>query len=79
MVHAANVMNNAKLIIIGGGAVGCGVAYSRAKAGLNDILVMEREADVGQATTMQGAGLCGQARPGVERIRISMPVVATFR
>jgi glycine/D-amino acid oxidase-like deaminating enzyme len=72
-------MTNAEIIVIGGGAVGCGVAYSLAKAGHTDILLIERAADVGQVTTMQGAGLCGQARPSLERIRRSMHVVATFR
>lgn len=72
-------MTDSEIIIIGGGAVGCGVAYSLAKAGHKDILLVERAADVGQVTTMQGAGLCGQARPSVERIRLSMHVVATFR
>jgi glycine/D-amino acid oxidase-like deaminating enzyme len=72
-------MTSAEFIVIGGGAVGCGVAYSLAKAGHNDILLIERAADVGQVTTLQGAGLCGQARPSVERIRLSMHVVDTFR
>src|SRR5213078_4371749 len=50
---------NSEIIIIGGGAVGCGVAYALAKAGKTDVLLLERAADLGQATTSQGAGLCG--------------------
>src|SRR5262245_9065808 len=68
-----------EFIIIGGGAVGCGVAYALAKAGHRDILVLERAPDVGLATTSQGAGLCGQVRDSVERIHLAMHSVATFR
>jgi glycine/D-amino acid oxidase-like deaminating enzyme len=70
---------NAEIIIIGGGAIGCGVAYALTKAGRPDILVIERAADVGQVTTSQGAGLCGQARDSVERIKLAMHSVAVFR
>jgi glycine/D-amino acid oxidase-like deaminating enzyme len=74
-----NPVRDAECIIIGGGAVGCGVAYSLARAGLTDILLVERAADVGQVTTAQGAGLCGQARSTLERTRLAMHSVATFR
>jgi glycine/D-amino acid oxidase-like deaminating enzyme len=72
-------LSNAEIIIIGGGAVGCGVAYALAQAGKTDILLLERAEDLGQATTSQGAGLCGQPRDSVERIRLAMHSVATFR
>ena len=72
-------LSNAEFVIIGGGAVGCGVAYALAKAGQKDILLLERAPDLGQATTSQGAGLCGQPRDSVERIRLAMHSVATFR
>jgi glycine/D-amino acid oxidase-like deaminating enzyme len=70
---------NAEFVIIGGGAVGCGIAYALAKAGKTDILLIERADDVGQVTTSQGAGLCGQARDSVERIKLAMHSVAVFR
>jgi glycine/D-amino acid oxidase-like deaminating enzyme len=72
-------LNGAEIVIIGGGAVGCGVAYSLAKAGKQDILLLERAEDVAQVTTAQGAGLCGQVRLSVERVRLAMHSVATFR
>jgi glycine/D-amino acid oxidase-like deaminating enzyme len=68
-----------EIVIIGGGAVGCGVAYSLARAGMRDLLLIERAGDVGQVTTAQGAGLCGQVRTSVERVRLAMHSVATFR
>jgi len=72
-------ISDAEIIIVGGGAVGCGVAYSLARAGKKDILLVERAADVAQATTSQGAGLCGQPRPTIERTKLAMHSVATFR
>src|SRR3982751_529530 len=70
---------DSEFIIIGGGAVGCGVAYALAKAGKIDVLLLERAEDVGQATTSQGAGLCGQARDSVERTKLAMHSVKVFR
>jgi glycine/D-amino acid oxidase-like deaminating enzyme len=66
-------------IIIGGGAVGLGVAHELARAGKTDLLLLERADDVAQATTSQGAGLCGQVRDSAERIKLAMHSVATFR
>src|SRR5262249_19529926 len=68
-----------EIVIIGGGAIGCGVAYSLARAGKSDILLIERAAELGQVTTSQGAGLCGQVRSSVNRIHLAMHSVATFR
>jgi len=70
---------NAEIIIVGGGAIGCGAAYSLANAGKTDILLLERAPDIAQVTTSQGAGLCGQVRSNAERIRLAMHSVATFR
>src|SRR5688572_1344038 len=74
-----NSLPNCETIIIGGCAVGCGVAYALAKAGKTDILLLDRANDVGQATTSQGAGLCGQVRDTAERIKLAMHSVKTFR
>ena len=72
-------ITDAEIIIIGGGAVGCGIAYSLARAGQKDILLIERAPDVAQVTTSQGAGLCGQPRNTIERTRLAMHSVAIFR
>jgi glycine/D-amino acid oxidase-like deaminating enzyme len=70
---------SAEFVIIGGGAVGCGVAYTLSRGGVKDILLIERAADVAQVTTAQGAGLCGQPRSTRERTLLAMHSVATFR
>jgi glycine/D-amino acid oxidase-like deaminating enzyme len=72
-------ISDAEFIIIGGGAVGCGIAYSLAQAGVKDMLLIERAADVAQVTSAQGAGLCGQPRSTLERTQLAMHSVKTFR
>jgi glycine/D-amino acid oxidase-like deaminating enzyme len=72
-------VTRSEFVIVGGGAIGLGVAYALAKAGKTDMLLLERAEDIAQATTSQGAGLCGQARDSVERTRLAMHSVATFR
>ncbi len=75
----ANLPAQARIVIVGGGAVGCGVAHALAEAGFADILLLERANDVGEVTTSQGAGLCGQPRDSVERVKLAMRSVAIFR
>jgi glycine/D-amino acid oxidase-like deaminating enzyme len=69
----------AEIVVIGGGAVGCGVAYSLAQAGKIDVLVIERSGALGDVTTSQGAGLCGQVRSSIERTQLAMHSARTFR
>ncbi|MCP3692802.1 MAG: FAD-binding oxidoreductase, partial [Planctomycetaceae bacterium] len=52
---------NAQVVVIGGGIVGCSVAYHLAKLGTRDTVILER----GQLTcgsTFHAAGLVGQLR-----------------
>src|SRR5438093_1208031 len=74
-----NNLPNSEIIIIGGGAIGLGCAHALAKAGKTDILLIERADAVGQVTTSQGAGLCGQVRDAPERTRLAMHSVSVFR
>ena len=68
----------AEIVVIGGGAVGCAVAYSLAKAGKTDVLLVEKEPTVAAVTTPQAAGLVGQVRNSVERTKLAMWSVETF-
>ena len=69
---------HAEIVVIGGGAVGCAVAYSLAQAGKTDVLLVEKELSLAAATTPQAAGLVGQVRGSVERTRLAMWSVETF-
>jgi glycine/D-amino acid oxidase-like deaminating enzyme len=71
-------LQHAEIVIIGGGAVGCAVAYSLAKAGKTDVLLVEKEPTFAAVTTPQAAGLVGQVRNSVERTKLAMWSVKTF-
>jgi glycine cleavage system aminomethyltransferase T/glycine/D-amino acid oxidase-like deaminating enzyme len=53
--------SRARVVIIGGGIVGCSVAYHLVKLGWPDVLLLERR-DVSCGTTWHAAGLVGQLR-----------------
>ncbi len=74
----SNTPTQAEIVVIGGGAVGCAVAYSLAKAGKTDVLLLEKEPTVAAVTTPQAAGLVGQVRNSVERTKLAMWSVKTF-
>ena len=70
-------VRDAEVTIVGGGAVGCAIAYILARAGYRDIQVLER-GELAAATSGQAAGLVGQVRATRERCRLAMASVATF-
>ncbi|PYM26528.1 MAG: sarcosine oxidase subunit beta, partial [Candidatus Rokuibacteriota bacterium] len=45
----------ASIVIVGGGVVGCSIAYHLAGRGVRDVVVLERET-VGSGTTSKAAG-----------------------
>jgi 4-methylaminobutanoate oxidase (formaldehyde-forming) len=51
----------ARVVIVGGGILGCAAAWHLARAGVREVLVLERD-DLNAATTSQAAGLIGQLR-----------------
>ncbi|MGH6924573.1 MAG: GcvT family protein [Propylenella sp.] len=53
--------DSAKVIVIGGGIVGCSVAYHLGKMGWSDVLLLER-AKLSLGSTWHAAGLVGQLR-----------------
>jgi sarcosine dehydrogenase len=55
------VPSQARIVIIGGGAVGCSIAYHLAKMGERDVLVLEKSG-LTHGSTWHAAGLVGQLR-----------------
>jgi len=53
--------NYARIVIIGGGAIGCSIAYHLAKAGESDVVVLEKSG-LTHGATWHAAGLVGQLR-----------------
>jgi glycine cleavage system T protein len=56
-----SIPSHARVVIIGGGIVGCSVAYHLAKRGCTDVLLLERR-QLTCGTTWHAAGLVGQLR-----------------
>ena len=55
------IPSKARAVIIGGGVVGCAVAYHLAKLGWKDVVLLERK-QLTSGTTWHAAGLIGQLR-----------------
>lgn len=53
--------SQARVVIIGGGVIGCSVAYHLAKRGWKDVVLLERK-ELTSGTTWHAAGLIGQLR-----------------
>jgi glycine/D-amino acid oxidase-like deaminating enzyme len=72
-------IGDAEIVIVGGGAIGCAIAFRLAEAGRTDVLLVEKNTALASATTAQAAGLVGQVRSSEDRVRLAMDSVATFR
>ncbi len=57
----ADIPNKARVVIIGGGVVGCSVAYHLTKLGWQDVVLLERK-QLTSGTTWHAAGLIAQLR-----------------
>jgi 4-methylaminobutanoate oxidase (formaldehyde-forming) len=58
---ATAIPSRADVVIIGGGVVGCSIAYHLAKLGIRDVVLLERK-QLTCGTTWHAAGLVGQLR-----------------
>src|SRR5262245_14558285 len=67
----------ASVVIIGGGVVGCSIAYHLARRGVKDVLVLEREA-VGAGTTSKAAGGIRGQFPTETEIQFSLESIRVF-
>ncbi len=65
------------MVIIGGGVVGCSIAYQLAKRGVRDVLVLERDA-VGAGTTSKAAGGIRAQFATETEIRFSLESIRVF-
>jgi glycine/D-amino acid oxidase-like deaminating enzyme len=70
-------VRDAEVTIVGGGAIGCAVAYVLAGAGYRDSQVVE-QGELAGATSGQAAGLVGQVRATRERCLLAMSSVAMY-
>ena len=64
------IQDKARVIIIGGGVIGCSVAYHLSKLGWNDIVLLERK-QLTSGTTWHAAGLIGQLRASANMTKLA--------
>ena len=62
--------NHARVVIVGGGVVGCSLAYHLTKRGCNDVVLLERK-QLTCGTTWHAAGLVGQLRATYNLTRLA--------
>jgi 4-methylaminobutanoate oxidase (formaldehyde-forming) len=69
--------DHARIVIIGGGAIGTALAYHLARAGERDVLLVEK-AQLTHGCTWHAAGLVGQLRTKANLTRLMQNSVAVF-
>jgi sarcosine oxidase subunit beta len=72
-----SLARTASVVVIGGGVVGCSIAYHLAARGVTDVLVVERET-VGSGTTSKAAGGIRAQFPTETEIRFSLESIRVF-
>src|SRR4051794_597232 len=66
----SSLPTGAKVVIVGGGIIGCSVAYHLTKLGWQDVVVLEQN-QLGGGTTWHAAGLIGRLRTTNSMTRIN--------
>ena len=66
----AELPRRASTIVIGGGVIGCSMAYHLARDGVADVVLLERQ-QLTSGTTWHAAGLVGQLRTSVNMTRLA--------
>jgi len=70
-------IQHAEIVIIGGGVIGCSIAYHLTKMGHKDVLLLERE-QLTHGTTWHAAGLVGQLRSTRNKTKLMQQSVALY-
>ena len=69
--------SGARIVIVGGGVIGLGVAYHLAKLGADDVLLIERN-QLTSGTSWHAAGIVGPLRASVNATRLAMVADEVF-
>ena len=75
---AGDLPRAARVVIVGGGVVGCSVAYHLARAGVSDVVLLERR-ELTCGTTWHAAGLIGQLRPSKRMTQLAKYTAELYR
>jgi glycine cleavage system T protein len=74
----AQLPARAKVAIVGGGVIGCSVAYHLSKLGWDDVVLLERK-QLTSGTTWHAAGLIGQLRQSINMTRLARYTAELYR
>ena len=74
---AENLPGQAQIVIVGGGIVGCSVAYHLTQRGWTDVVLLERK-QLTSGTTWHAAGLVGQLRATSNLTRLAKYTTELF-
>jgi len=78
MVRGSEFPTSARVVIVGGGIVGCSVAYHLTKLGWSDVVLLERK-QFGCGTSWHAAGLVGQLRATQNLTRLAQYATELFK
>jgi 4-methylaminobutanoate oxidase (formaldehyde-forming) len=67
---ATDLPSRAHVVIVGGGVIGCSVAYHLTKLGSSDVVLIERK-QLTSGTTWHAAGLVGQLRQSINMTQLA--------
>ncbi len=74
----ADLPKQARVVIIGGGVIGCSIAYHLAKLGWDDVVLLERQ-QLTSGTTWHAAGLVGQLRTSINMTKLAKYTSELYR
>lgn len=72
------IKSDADVVIIGGGVVGCSIAYHLVKRGIRDVVLLERKS-LTSGTTWHAAGLVGQLRATLNLTQLAKYTADLYR
>jgi len=74
----AELPKKAEVVVIGGGVIGCSIAYHLAKLGIDDVVLLERQ-QLTSGTTWHAAGLVGQLRTSINMTKLARYTSELYR
>ncbi|MGE0702794.1 MAG: FAD-dependent oxidoreductase [Vicinamibacterales bacterium] len=75
---AAELPRHADVVVIGGGIIGCSLAYHLTRQGCTNVVVLERK-QLTSGTTWHAAGLVGQLRPSFRMTQLAKYTAELYR
>ena len=75
---ASDLPARARVVVVGGGVIGCSIAYHLTRMGWSDIVLLERK-QLTSGTTWHAAGLIGQLRQSINMTQLARYTAELYR